>query len=395
VIYRCVTIGGVHGVRGSADGTNGASLFNQPWGIAVDENGSVYVAEWGNSTIRKLTLIHTNWVVSTIVGTAGKEGSVDGTNADALLNHPHGIAVDNKGDIYVADTFNNTIRKVRHIGSNWVVTTIAGRVGVFGSIDGTNLNAEFNNPGGITLDRRGNLYVTDVQNNTIRKLTPMGSNWIVTTIAGFAGRIRDGRVLREAYGSANGTNSNARFFAPFGIAADSQGDLYVADYENSAIRKIARAGTNWIVTTIAGLAEQSGYVDGTNSAARFDHPRAIAVDKADNIYVDDTGTDTIRLIKSVGTNYVVKTIVGLPWRWGYADGTNNTPQFNSASGITVDKNGNIYLADTGNDTVRQIVPPPVPPNHTIWIIAGLVSVLVLLVGFLALRRILRQRNYQP
>jgi hypothetical protein len=390
VIYKCMTIGGLHGVKGATDGTNGASLFNQPWGIAADKKGSVYVAEWGNSTIRKLTLVRTNWVVSTIAGIAGKEGSNDGTNADARLNHPHGIVADDENDLYVADTFNNIVRKIKYVGGKWVVTTIAGQVGVFGSVDGTNTGAQFNNPGGITIDRRGDLFVTDVQNNSIRKLTPAGTNWVVTTIAGLGGHIRSGRALRPAYGSSDGTNSDARFFAPFGIAADSHDNLYVADYENSAIRKITRSGTNWVVTTIAGLAEVSGYVDGTNSAARFDHPRALAIDKADNIYVDDPGTDTIRMIKCVGTNYVVQTVVGLPWRWGYADGTNNTPQFDSASGIAVDRTGNIYLADTGNDTVRQIVPPFIPTKHTNLIVIRLVGILALLMGFFVLNRIFRQ-----
>jgi hypothetical protein len=394
LIYTCITIGGRHGVQGAADGINGASLFNQPWGIAADRKGSVYVAEWGNSTLRKFTLIHTNWAVSTIVGTAGKEGNIDGTNTNARLNHPHGIAVDNRGDLYVADTFNNTVRKIRHVGTNWVVTTIAGRVGVFGNADGTNSEAEFSNPGGITMDRQGNLYVTDVENNAIRRISPAGSNWVVTTIAGRTGHIRDGPVFRDAWGSVDGTNTDARFSGPFGVAADSHGNLFVADYGNSTIRKVTPIGTNWVVTTIAGLAEVSGYVDGTNNATRFDHPRAIAIDNADNIYVDDTGTDTIRLIKRFGTNYVVKTIVGLPWRWGYADGTNNTPQFNSASGIAVDKNGDIYLADTGNDTVRQIAPPLGPKPSMILIIIGVVSIVSLLAGFFVLLWIFRQKSYQ-
>lgn len=391
VIYRCVTIGGVHGVRGAADGTNGASRFNQPWGIAADENGSVYVAEWGNSTIRKLTLVHNDWVASIIAGMAGNEGSADGTNTNARLNHPHGIAVDKSGNLYVADTFNNTIREIRHIGRNWVVTTIAGRPGIFGSADGTNEEAEFNNPGGITCDRKGDLYVSDVQNNAIRKLTRLGSNWVVTTIAGHSGRVKDGHVSRPAYGSADGTNSDARFSGPFGIAVDSRGDLFVADYGNSTIRKITHSGTNWIVTTIAGVAEHSGYVDGTNNIARFDHPRAICIDKDDNIYVDDTGTDTIRLIRHIGTNYVVTTVVGKPWRWGYADGTNNIPQFNSASGIAVDGAGNIFLADTGNDTIREIIPPRFLENRSVMKIIWVATVVALIIAAFALSMLFRQK----
>ena len=386
IIYRCITIGGLHGAQGAVDGTNTASRFNQPWGIAADRDGSVYVAEWGNSTIRKLHMISSNWVVSTIVGIAGKAGSADGTNAEARLNHPHGIVTDNSGNLYFADTFNNTIRSITHNKNNWVVTTIAGRSGVFGSNDGTNSDAQFNNPGGITMDRHGDLFVSDVANNTIRKLTPVGSGWAVTTIAGLTGNIQESHVFHPAYGSADGTNSDARFFAPFGVAADSHGDLYVTDYENSTIRKVTQSGTNWVVTTVAGLAEQSGYVDGTNGTTRFDHPRAIAIDQDDNIYVDDTGTDTIRLIKHVGTNYVVKTIVGLPWRWGYADGTNNTPQFDSSSGIALDGVGNIYLADTGNDAIRQIVSPNVPKYHARWIVWIIISLGCMLAWLLAIGR---------
>jgi hypothetical protein len=393
-VYRCTTIGGVHGIPGSADETNGSSLFNQPWGVAVDGRGSVYVAESGSSTIRKLTRSHTNWTVTTITGTAGKDGSYDGTNAEARLSHPHGIAADDKGNLYVADTFNHTIRKIRHLGTNWVITTIAGCPGTPGSSDGTNSDAQFNNPGAITIGRHGVLYVTDVQNNTIRKVTPVGPDWVVTTIAGFAGMIHEGGAIHPAWGAADGTNRDARFFAPFGVAADSHDNLYVADYESSTIRKVTPDGTNWIVTTIAGRAGQSGYVDGTNNETRFSSPRAVAVDPDDNPCVVDTGTDTIRMIRQVGTNYVVRTIVGLPWRWGYADGTNNTPQFNFASGIAIDRDGNIFVADLGNNTIRQIVGPGHSEHGTnlVPVIAISLGVLVVGSGLLACGCLWRRKN---
>jgi DNA-binding beta-propeller fold protein YncE len=114
--YTSFTIGGLAGVRGAADETNGGALFNQPWGVATDKRGNVYVAEWGNSTIRKLTLIKTNWVVATIIGAAGNDGHNDGTNTGTRLNHPHGIVVDRAGNLYIADTFNNTVRKATLVG---------------------------------------------------------------------------------------------------------------------------------------------------------------------------------------------------------------------------------------------------------------------------------------
>ncbi len=299
--------------------------------------------------------------------------------------------MDKAGNLYLADTW--TVRKIAHVGNNWVVTTIAGRTHVFGNADGTNSDAQFNNVAGISTDRSGNIFVTDVSNNTIRKLTPAGSNWVVTTIAGTSKTVRERNVVRALEESTDGTNGDAHFFAPFSVAADSHGNLFVLDYMTSVVRKVTQQGTNWVVMTIAGLTNHSGYADGTNSGARFDHPRAIAIDKDDNIYVDDTGTDTIRLIKQSGTNFVVRTIIGLPWRWGYADGTNTTAQFDSASAIAVDGNGNIYLADTGNKVIRQILPPSVPQVHIILPVVGsIVVILALLIVILLLNRFFRESN---
>ena len=250
-------------------------------------------------------------------------------------------------------------------------------------------------PGGITIDQSGNLYVSDAQDNTIRKLTRSGTNWVVTTVAGLGAYTSEGRFRRQIWGAVDGMNSDARFFGPFGVAVNSLGELYVADYGNSTIRKIIRSGTNWIVTTIAGSADQSGYIDGEGRAARFDHPRAITIDRADNIYVSDPGTDTIRLIRKVGTNYIVTTIIGKPWRWGYADGTNDVAEFNTASGITTDAIGNIYLADTGNNTIRQIIPPSfiprsAPISRTVLGIAVVMSAVALILVFLILRRFVQK-----
>lgn len=152
----------------------------------------------------RLTPVGTNWVVTTIAGTVGVAGSADATNSTALFNSPHGVAMDGAGNVYVADLINNTIRKVAPVGTNWVVTTIAGQPGVTGSADGTNSAAQFNWPVGVAVDSAGNLYVADYYNSTIRKVAPVDTNWVVTTIAGQA------RVA----GSAHGTNNAARFYNP-------------------------------------------------------------------------------------------------------------------------------------------------------------------------------------
>jgi hypothetical protein len=171
------------------------------------------------------------------------------------------------------------------VGTNWVVTTVAGRAGIAGSADGTNSAARFNYPDDLKMDSAGNLYVADAWNDTIRKMTPVGTNWVVTTLAGRAG----------IAGSADGTNSAARFGAGFGgLAVDTNGNVYVADFNNETIRKVTPVGTNWVVTTLAGLAGVAGAIDGTGSAARFNHPNGLSLDTAGNLYVEDDGNDTIR-----------------------------------------------------------------------------------------------------
>lgn len=139
-----------------------------------------------------------NW--TTIAGYASS-GSVDGTNSTARFSYPRSVAVDTNGNVYVADTLNSTIRKITSVGTNWVVNTIAGLAGSYGSADGTNSAARFAGPSGVTVDNGGNVYAADMGNDTIRKLTPVGTNWVVSTIAGMV----------TNSGSADGTNTAARF----------------------------------------------------------------------------------------------------------------------------------------------------------------------------------------
>ena len=167
--------------------------------------------------------------------------------------------MDSEGNVYVADSGNHTIREVTPDGTNWVVTTLAGLAGSAGTDDGTGSTARFNYPGGVAVDSAGNLYVADTANHTIREVTPDGTNWVVTTLAGLAGN----------FGSSNGLGSTARFYLPFGVTVDTNGNVYVADTANSTIRKVTPVGTNWVVTTLAGKAGSTGSADGTGSAARF------------------------------------------------------------------------------------------------------------------------------
>ena len=198
--------------------------------------------------------VYEPYTFTTIAGSVGASGSTDGTGSAARFNHPVGVAVGANGNVFVAEVGNNTIRAVKPVGTSWVVTTVAGLAGSPGSADGTNSDARFNFTSGYyvgcgpAVDSAGNVYVPDAGNHTIRKVTPVGTNWVVTTLAGLAG----------VYGSADGTNSDAQFYCPLGLSVDSNGSIYVADTLNDMIRKVTPVGTNWVVTTVAGLAGGSG-----------------------------------------------------------------------------------------------------------------------------------------
>ena len=162
--------------------------------MAVDSAGNVYVADTDNHTIRKVTPVGTNWVVTTLAGLAGNSGSADGTGSAARFYYPYGVAVDSAGNLYVADYWQRHDPEGDAGRTNWVVTTLAGLAGSPGSADGTDSAARFNCPYGVAVDSAGNLYVADECNNTIRKVTPVGTNWVVTTLAGLAGYVgSDGR----------------------------------------------------------------------------------------------------------------------------------------------------------------------------------------------------------
>jgi hypothetical protein len=287
----------------------------------VDSTGNLYVADSFNHTIRKMTLVGANWVVTTVAGLAGNRGSANGTNSNARFNEPGGVAFDSAGNLYVADWASSTIRKMTPAGTNWVVTTAAGLAGSFGSVNGTNSDARFNIAGGVALDSADNVYVVDVENNLIRKMTLTGTNWVVTTVAGLGGNS----------GGTDGPGNVALFKGPSGVAVDGAGNTYVADQINHTIRKVTPTGE---VTTLAGLAGYAGSTDGMNSAARFNDPSGVAVDNSGNIYVAETLNHIIRKVTPAGSNWSVTTLAGFPnptGNGGSADGTGSSARFSFPS----------------------------------------------------------------
>jgi hypothetical protein len=354
--YAFRNVAGNATTNGGMDGTNGNAQLYAPSGAAVDSQGNLYVADQFNCTIRKITPVGTNWVVTTIAGSVQISGPLrDGTNSSALFNFPTGIAVDPSSNLFVADQYNYAIRKVTPLTgtTNWVVTTIAGQgpTKLPGFADGTNASAFFNQPSGLAVDGNSNVFVADQYNNAIRKISPVPgtTNWVVTTIAGQG---------PDTNGVANGTNTAAQFNAPSGIAMDSSGNLFVADQFNNEIRKMTPSGTNWIVTTIAGQGPgKTGFTDGTNTAL-FNHPTGLAVDTNGNVYVADEQNNTIRKLTPFGTNWLTTTIGGHALKSGTNNGSGTNDLFYSPFSLAVDGKGSVFVADMYNNTIRIGFPPP-------------------------------------
>ena len=361
ITYAWVNFVGQPGVRGSTDGTGSTAQFVGPNSVAVDSAGTAYVADTYNNTIRKVSAAGE---VTTLAGNPGwfTYGSADGTGSTARFYQPAGVAVDNVGNVYVADTENHTIRKVSPVGTNWVVTTLAGSPGNPGFTNGTGSAARFFSPNGVAVDSVGNVYVADYFNHTIRKVSAAG---VVTTLAGNTSITNSYGDISGGY--ADGTGSAARFDRPAGVAVDSAGTVYVADSYNNTIRKVSAAG---MVTTLAGNTTITnsyfgsilpGYADGTASVARFNVPTGVAVDSAGTVYVVDSWNNVIRKVSPVGTNWIVTTIGGAAGITGYLDGIGSSARFTSPTGIAVDNAGVLYVTDGGNNRISKGTPssPPV------------------------------------
>ncbi len=251
----------------------------------------------------------------------------------AVFSFPSSIAINNGGTLVVGDSSNDIFQSVSSTGS---VSVLAGASGQVGSTDGTGTTALFNQPGGIVFDTDGRYYAADTGNGLIRRIATDGT---VTTIAGTA----------NTRGNADGTGSAASFSSPTGLTALG-GTLYVADAMNNTIRMVTTAG---VVTTLAGSPGQTGDDDGTGSAARFNHPSGVAVDASGNVFVTDSTNNTIRKITPSGA---VTTVAGLARIAGHDDGISIDAEFDNPTGIALDASGNLYVADTGNSSIRKITP---------------------------------------
>lgn len=299
----------IYGQVSTIAGSATVSIFHTVTGVAVDEAGNVFIADWGDNKIYKLTPTGN---LSLFAG-GGNSGWDDGQGTTALFYEPDALISDAAGNIYVSDQANNLIRKITPGG---FVTTLAGTAHTPGLVDGTGLAAQFNGPRGLAIDNAGNLYVADQANNVIRKVTAAG---VVTTYAG-----------NGTMGAQNGDVHSASFSTPTAVALDGAGNLYVSDVGNNAIRKISPGG---VVSTFA---------------TGFRFPRELRVDGTGNVYVTEQEGNTIKRISPAG---VVTIIAG----GGATDAGGARASFYGPLGMAIDGKGNLYIGESGNNDVRKIV----------------------------------------
>jgi sugar lactone lactonase YvrE len=309
-------------VTSVVNGDAKTATFNQPTGVVTDATGNVYVADAGNNLIRKITPAGT---VSTFAGT-GIAGSDDGVLKAASFSTPTGIAIDAPGNFFIADSANNVIRKISTGGQVSSIPLFVAANGASGPL---------NYPTGVAVDGGGNIYYNNSYWNTLCQISP-------TVISTYS------------VGNNPGPSNGMFFFKAFGVAVDKDGNVFVADAGNSRICKVNTAGME---TTIAGVVSAgnfpvTGNTNGTGINASFNHPKGVAVDGSGNLYIADTQNNAIRKITTAG---VVTTIAGTGVA-GASDGNGGSATFNKPMGLSVNSAGTIiYVADTGNNLIRKIV----------------------------------------
>jgi len=313
-------------------GDKDTTLFNQPFGMCANGKGNLFIADVGRHCI---TQLKPDGSISVFAG-SGKEGSNDGNKKVASFSAPSGVCFDRSGNMYIAGFGGQNIRKIT---PEDIVTTVAG-TGEMGYADGPGEKALFSSPRGICIDSKGNLFVGDCWNHRIRKITPDG---MVST---FAGGGKTGELVVNDW--KDGQDTTARFDAPCGLAIDKADNIYVADANNSCIRKITPDG---YVSTLAGTGRQVGLVDGALGVSRLNVPTELTVSAKNEVYFSDTYNHCIRKIDKNG---IVSTLAGKGQK-GFSNGLPLESLLSSPRGLCLYK-GELYFAEWGNHLVRKLKP---------------------------------------
>jgi len=337
-IISTIAGNGVPGFSGDGQLAIFAEL-NEPFGVAVDAAGNIFIADSENGRIRKVTA--STGVISTFAGNGDQTfGGDNGPASNAALGLPEDVAVDTSGNVYIADWGNSRIRRVSP-ASGTIVTIAGGATGFAGDgLPATSGQLSFD-PLGITLDSAGNLYIGDNLNNRVRMVS--AATGIISTIAGTG---------VANYSGDNGPAASAQINNPVGVAVDSHGNVYIADNGNHRVRKVA-AGTGTI-TTYAGNGTQGFFGEGVAAtSAELNHPFGLAIDGLDNLFIVDAGNNRIRKV-AAGTG-IITTVAG-NGNAGYSGdhGLATNASINSPSGVAVDEAGNIFIGDADNNVIREV-----------------------------------------
>lgn len=317
-------------------GDNGAAVaaqLNRPYGVAVDSTGTLYFSDYNNHRIRKVT---TDGKISTIAGAGAGYRGDNGPAVSALLNCPREVAVDSAGTVYVTDAANHRVRKITADGT---ISTVAGSgTAGFSGDGGPAVRAQLNYPLGVTVDSAGALYVSDHSNNRVRKVTTDGTISTIagTGVAGFKGD--DGPAVA------------AQLNRPYALAVNDAGVLFITDGNNHRVRKVTTDGT---ISTIAGTGT-AGYSgdSGPATSARLNLPLGVVVDSADNLYISDYNNHRVRRVAPDGE---ITTIAGKGTAgFGGDGGPATAAQLSNPFGLAVDCVDTLYIADHVNHRVRKI-----------------------------------------
>ena len=332
-IITTVVGNGTHGYSGDGGPAMAAEIY-APNGVCFDAFGNLYIADSGNNLIRKVS---TSGIITTFAGNGTHVFSGDGGQATAAgIYGPTGVACDAAGNLYIADSYNFRVRKVTTSG---IITTFAGNgTNAFSGDGGQATDAGIFGPGGITFDATGNLYIADYDNSYIRKVTTAG---IITTYAGNG---------TSGYSGDGGQATDAQIDGQYGITCDATGNLYIAEFDNAYIRKVSTSG---IITTVAGngIASYSGD-GGQATAAGIYYPTFITCDISGNLYISDYGNARIRKVTTSG---IITTVAGDSTAGYSGDGGQAiAAEIYNPGGLTFDAVGNLYIADNGNNVIRMV-----------------------------------------
>ena len=329
---------GISGFSGDGGPATDAQL-NEPFGVAVDASGDLFIADTSNDRVRRVDAA--TGVITTVVGTGISGFSGDGgPTTDAQLNEPFGVAVDASGDLFIADTSNDRVRRVD--AATGVITTVAGTgISGFSGDGGPATDAQLNEPFGVAVDASGDLFIADTSNDRVRRVD--AATGVITTVAGTG---------ISGFSGDGGQATDAQLNDPSGVAVDASGNLFIADTSNDRVRRVDSA--TGVITSVAGTGISGFSGDGGPATdAQLNEPFGVAVDASGNLFIADTSNDRVRRVD--GATGVITSVAGTGTAGFSGDGGPATDaQLNFPVGVAVDASGNLLIADSDNHRIRRV-----------------------------------------